>query len=350
MSSLATSDNSNLDDLVGTLMSQLKTKPPHWMSNQSNDKTTQEAVEIFRQHAANTTTTATTATTTTTTEKSTTTEVTQTKNQKETYFSEKTKAHWMQVKKTKETEKEWYNKAEDWWSDPNKAPATVDGVLGGFGELDPIDVEESKQFLNDVNTLMGRDTTTMINTRALDGGAGIGRVAKHLLSKFYSKVDLVEGNQRLIDAAPEYMKNGDDGDLSMHLGELYCDTLQDFIPERNGYDCIWVQWVIIYLTDIDLVRFLKRCVVGLKKGGIIVIKENVLSAKNNSVEFVVDEDDSSLTRSKPYMKWIFEQAGLEIFIESKQNNWHRSMLPVMMYSLIPKEESGNYVNVKESKE
>ena len=303
-------------------MSQLRTHPPDWLATGDNDAATNQAKDLFQLHA-------------------------ETPN-----FSAKTKAHWTQVKETQQTAQEWYNKAEEWWSDPTKASATVDGVLGGFGELDPVDCQESKQFLVDIHTLLGIEPSAT-PTRALDGGAGIGRVAKHLLSEFYTKVDLVEGNQRLLDAAPDYMKRSEataggvgrvggsestalDHDKSQQLGELYCTTLQDFVPAANGYECIWVQWVIIYLTDVDLIEFLKRCAVGLKPStGFIVIKENVLQTKYNSTEFILDEEDSSLTRSRPYMNWIFEQAGLEIFVETKQEHWHKSMLPVYMYCLRP---------------
>ena len=341
-------NDNDLDSLVGTLMQQLREDPPDWLSSSSSDLSTQAAITAVEDQQ----------------------KMSETKEGMKDFphFSEKTKAHWSEVSKSEKKGREWYEKAADWWSDPANAPATVDGVLGGFGELDKVDVVESSQFLNDVRTLLLREggdktsaaksavatataTATAVataaattTTRALDGGAGIGRVAKHLLSQFYDKVDLVEGNQRLIEAAPEYMRVGEPGDVnkkhesddSEHLGELFCETLQDFTPKAEQYDCVWVQWVIIYLTDNDLIEFLKRCVVGLKKNGMIVIKENVLNTRLNANEFLVDEEDSSLTRSRPYLKWIFEQAGLEVFVETKQENWHRSMLPVMMYALVPK--------------
>ncbi len=51
--------------------------------------------------------------------------------------------------------------------------------------------------------------------------------------------------------------------------------LQDFIPEEDLFDLMWIQWVIGYLTDVDLVKFLRRCRAGLKSGGFIVIKDNM---------------------------------------------------------------------------
>ena len=46
---------------------------------------------------------------------------------------------------------------------------------------------------------------------------------------------------------------------------------------------------------------------GIKEGGYVCVKENV--AENG---FIVDRDDSSLTRSQRYYEKLFEQAGLHI--------------------------------------
>lgn len=48
--------------------------------------------------------------------------------------------------------------------------------------------------------------------------------------------------------------------------------------------------LIISLVD-DLIAFFKRCIKGLKPNGLIGIKEN-----NSSKDYVVDEEDSSVTR------------------------------------------------------
>ena len=277
------------------------------------------------------------------------------------HFSKATEDHWKQVEAadaakatigtttaavndgaSSTASEDWYGKAEDWWADPEKAPASVDGVLGGFGELSPVDVKESAQFLTDLKTLrpaFGMSSDLVMETRALDGGAGIGRVAKLLLAQFFDKIDLVEGNRRLLNTAPEFMAVLDGGTKrrNPHMGNLFCTTLQDFVPERGAYDCIWVQWVVIYLTDVDFVRFLRRCAEGLRPGGLIVVKENVLgdTSTHRGRDFLLDDEDSSLTRSKPYMRHIFKEAGLRIFLEEQQQDWHPSMLPVAMYALEP---------------
>ena len=71
------------------------------------------------------------------------------------------------------------------------------------------------------------------NQRALDCGAGIGRITKHLLVKHFTKVDLVEQNKLFLEKAKEYLKNSDKVD------HLYCCGLQNFVPEEQTYDVIW---------------------------------------------------------------------------------------------------------------
>ncbi len=54
------------------------------------------------------------------------------------------------------------------------------------------------------------------NGRALDCGAGIGRITKYLLQRHFLRVDLVEQNPKFLQQVPGYL-----GD-SKRLGELYC--------------------------------------------------------------------------------------------------------------------------------
>lgn len=51
------------------------------------------------------------------------------------------------------------------------------------------------------------------------------------------------------------------------------------------------QWCVGHLTDVELVSYFKRCIEGLRAGGVIVVKENIADGQD---EF--DEQDSSVTR------------------------------------------------------
>lgn len=219
----------------------------------------------------------------------------------------------------------WYKKAEEFWEESD---VSVDGVLGGFEVLDAPDVQGSTSFIH--NVLKG-PCSEMKLTRALDVGAGIGRVTKHLLSNFFKKVDLVEGNRKLLMAAPDFVAHA-------CLGALFTTPLQDLTPKPDTYDCVWTQFVIIYLTDDDFVQFLQRCTRSLKQGGVLVIKENILM-DNSKVEFEVDCDDSSVTRSDTYLRAIFSRAGLSIVAEQRQSPWPDEMYPVHMYALRSQEPS-----------
>ena len=69
--------------------------------------------------------------------------------------------------------------------------------------------------------------------RALDCGAGIGRITKHLLTKHFDKVDLVEQNKLFLEKAKDYLKGLDKVD------RLFCSGLQNFVPDDQSYDVIW---------------------------------------------------------------------------------------------------------------
>ncbi len=69
--------------------------------------------------------------------------------------------------------------------------------------------------------------------------------------------------------------------------------LQEFQFEFK-YDIVWVQWVLCYLTDEDLIAFLHKCKTHLvdQKNGMVYVKENV-----HDTSFYVDKEDNSVVRS-----------------------------------------------------
>lgn len=99
-----------------------------------------------------------------------------------------------------------YKKSKNYWS--NISP-TIDGVLGGFGSITEIDIKYSRRF---IRRLKRMDDDAPYLGRALDVGAGIGRVSKDLLSLKYRKVDLLEQDERFIREARRVLQsNTDDG-------------------------------------------------------------------------------------------------------------------------------------------
>jgi len=130
-----------------------------------------------------------------------------------------------------ESEEDFYEKADDYWK---SIPSTIDGMLGGFSRISEVDIHGSKLFLK--HFIKGSSATTKTR-RALDCGAGIGRVSKSLLLPSFETVDLVELNQDFINKSEVYL-----GSLSPRVGHYFCCGLQSF-QFTETYDLIWVQWV-----------------------------------------------------------------------------------------------------------
>lgn len=217
---------------------------------------------------------------------------------------------------TDKEENQFYKKAKNYWS---KVSPTINGVLGGFGHISECDIKGSENFLEKLFQLKKPPG----NTRALDCGAGIGRITKHLLIKHFQVVDLIDQNPDFVEKAKEYVS-------SDHLGKLYCDGLQCFKPEEK-YDVIWCQWVLGHLTDEHFKKFMQNCQESLKENGLIVVKENITS----SGEIDVDDEDSSITRCHDLLLKLFEESGLKCILSQPQTSFPKGLYPVKMFALRP---------------
>ena len=212
----------------------------------------------------------------------------------------------------------WYTRAKGWYE--NNCDTTVDGVLGGIGHISGKDLDGSRAFLNtlELPSIDGKPSV------ACECGAGIGRVTKGLLLDFADRSDLVESSSRLLFSAPDYI-----GDRRSHKCRFYCNELQNWQPGANKYSVIWIQWALCYLTDFDIVRFLRRCSEGLVDGGWIILKENACSEE----AFVVDVDDASITRSLEYWLDLIAKSGLQVKRLEWQNDFPDDIFPVPMIAL-----------------
>ncbi|KAG7398479.1 Alpha N-terminal protein methyltransferase 1B [Phytophthora boehmeriae] len=219
----------------------------------------------------------------------------------------------------------WYSSAHKYWNDEVNCPLSDDGVLGGFAHVSGVDIRESRRFLKLVHDTIRPDWECR---SAVDCGAGIGRVSKLLLLPMFEHVDLVEQSPRLLRGVPQYL--GADESLRARVRDLYCMGLQDFEPTTESYDLIWMQWVLVHLTDVDLVRYLRRCKRALTPHGFIVIKENIFQTAE---PYDLDRQDSSITRSAVYYKSLFKQAGLTLLAERRQRHFPEELYPVKMYAL-----------------
>ncbi|XP_055319335.1 alpha N-terminal protein methyltransferase 1 [Sitodiplosis mosellana] len=217
---------------------------------------------------------------------------------------------------------DFYKNAQQYWS---RIDPTIDGMLGGLSIIDTTDVNGSARFLNQLFKMKPAPGTT----RALDCGAGIGRVTKNLLMNYFKTVDLVEQDENFVRKAHDYLSTNDQ--LNEKIGTIHNVGLQDFTLTDNTYDVIWCQWVLGHLTDEDLGAFFKRCTAGLTKNGCIIIKENFTSTN----DFCIDATDSSVTRSLRVTKTILESANLRIVKICKQDNFIQGLFPVYSIACKP---------------
>eukprot|EP00041_Stephanoeca_diplocostata_P026816 m.729796 g.729796 ORF g.729796 m.729796 type:complete len:151 (+) comp23050_c0_seq40:254-706(+) len=113
----------------------------------------------------------------------------------------------------------------------DESGATIDGMLGGLGQLDPADCSGSKSFID--KNFPDKDERSKM--RVLDVGAGIGRVTKNVLIPVgFGTVDLLEMCQRFLDEAVTFV-------ASPRLGQRYCSPMNkfDFCNGEQDWDLIW---------------------------------------------------------------------------------------------------------------
>ncbi|KAL6502162.1 hypothetical protein OROHE_024755 [Orobanche hederae] len=221
---------------------------------------------------------------------------------------------------------QWYSQGVGYWEG---VEATVDGVLGGYGHVNKPDIDGSEAFLNSLLAERFPDAGRQRHLVALDCGSGIGRITKNLLIKYFSEVDLLEPVSHLLETARSNLAP----EILMVTNEhravnFFCVPLQEFTPEAERYDVIWVQWCIGHLSDDDFISFFQRAKGGLKRGGLFVLKENLARSG-----FVLDKQDKSVTRSDLYFKQLFQKCGLHIYRMKNQKGFPDELFAVKIYAL-----------------
>ncbi|KWU46590.1 hypothetical protein RHOSPDRAFT_32050 [Rhodotorula sp. JG-1b] len=286
--------------------------------------------------------------------------------------------------------------------------ADVDGVLGGYGEqvvqstpVPRLDATSSRllilSLLPQLSTIPPPHHASSSSSstprrparpfRALDCGAGIGRVTSTVLLPLFDLVDLVEPVPSFVKQAKKNaLRASEHGWTSLReegapAGErkavrIWKAGLQHFDPtcpgrpvdattgsvelfaqvgreesswpspqgkprelnvQEEGYDLIMIQWCIGHLSDDELVAFLKRSRAALRQQpdggpceGYILLKENVCK---DETERLFDEDDSSYTRSDKVFREIFDRAGLTLYRREVQQGFPEELFPVIAYAL-----------------
>lgn len=215
----------------------------------------------------------------------------------------------------------WYARSREYWE---QQAGTVDGMLGGLGHLSPADVVDSNRFLDALGARVDPAGA------ALDVGAGIGRISASLLAPRFAAVDIVEPIAAHVAVARAAVPAG-------KLRTAYvCGMENVAIPPTVRYSVVWVQWCIIYLTDGDLVAFLRRAAAALAPGGVVVVKDNI--AGGGAAPFALDTSDNSVMRGDGYMRELFERAELDVVATATQRSFDAGLFRVEMYALVPRGE------------
>lgn len=232
------------------------------------------------------------------------------------------------LKKNMADSKISYDDAVRYWS---SVSTDDNGVLGGFGNsvIPKVDIAGSLSFvrrLKELSPTTFPNYTGDFTRRALDVGAGIGRVTMNVLSRFVDHVDIVEPAEPLLRKAVETLKD------QPYECSFFSVGLQDFLFP-NSYWIVWCQWCLGQVPDDALVEFFMKASQKLVQGGLIIVKEN----QSTSDDDIFDEQDSSVTRTDTKFRHIFERAGLRLLLTSTQKGMPKGLFPVRMYALAPRE-------------
>lgn len=203
---------------------------------------------------------------------------------------------------------------------------SVNGVLGGYPQVSRVDLQGSKNFLAKLRRRSKHLPPNKKLRRAVDCGAGIGRITAGFLADVAETVDIVEPVKQFTDQI-----KGAEG-----VGEIYNVGLEAWRPDKEGlgpYDLIWNQWCVGQLRDAQLVDYLRRLQPPvLSAGGWIIVKENL----SNVGEDVFDGTDSSVTRTDEKFRRLFAEAGLKVVGTELQKGMLEGLYPVRAYALQPK--------------
>eukprot|EP00928_Gymnodinium_smaydae_P025821 TRINITY_DN2045_c1_g2_i1.p2 TRINITY_DN2045_c1_g2~~TRINITY_DN2045_c1_g2_i1.p2 ORF type:complete len:309 (-),score=68.49 TRINITY_DN2045_c1_g2_i1:304-1230(-) len=208
--------------------------------------------------------------------------------------------------------------------------ASTEAVTGVPPRCRAADARESLDFLKKLRALSARGVAGGSTwERILDCGAGVGRNTADVLLRLpdISSVDLLEPAPRLRKQARALLQG------RAGVGRFFAQPLQEFCASA-AYDLVWMEWVLMYVPDADVVDFLRRCRLRLAPGGAIAVKENYETA---AVEDEVDPEDFCVTRRVSHFEALFKEAGLRIVLKRRQKDWPAGpgAYPLMMWGLAP---------------
>lgn len=165
-----------------------------------------------------------------------------------------------------------------------------------------------------LDSVLARRGTCQRRHRALDAGAGVGRVAKGALLKRFEHVTLMEPCDAWRDKSHAFLGKKGEKRCAFVAGRLEAppaDLLGD------PFDVVWVQWALQYLTDADVVASLRRLGALLAPGGALLVTENRPMPPVPAEEFHVNLPHGPcrryhVVRSDAQHRLLFALAGLVV--------------------------------------
>ncbi len=168
----------------------------------------------------------------------------------------------------------------------------------GYGDLN----KEDKKHTNDIFNKLTKYKNQLNNTHqplhfqtALDVGAGIGRITYNHLYDICDKIDLLDINNNFLEIAKS-------NDIKNKINQCFASDIQSF-SFTNNYDLIFIQWVLEYLDNKQLIKFIDEACKHLNKNGIMIIKENV---NIDDDEYILYEEEGSMIRPYRMFDEIFK--------------------------------------------
>jgi len=212
----------------------------------------------------------------------------------------------------------WYAANDEYWASGGYGGATDDeAMIGDGGGAE--DAEEGLAFLD--RLLAGHGDRVSRRpfgmTRAVDAGAGVGRVTKLVLLKRYGAVRLVEADEAFSKRSRAYLGKKRSGRCQFVCARL--ESLEEKAVSGWGAraDMVWVQWTLQYLTDVDAVDTLRILAGGLvPETGIMIVKENRPFGAARLDRFQMETPNCSgrydITRTDSHHRLLFQRAGLVV--------------------------------------
>ena len=229
----------------------------------------------------------------------------------------------------------YYTANSTFWDEDGYAGSTDEEAMIGDATTSVNDVIHSLQLIDNIYA----DHPTWIIRNALDCGAGVGRVTKHVLLKRCNRVCLLEGCERWFKQIRRYLGKKRSQNCKFVFGRLEesasleaccqggissSNSRRSNNGDRRGkgeilFDLIWIQWTLQYLIDADVVSTLLRMRSALTSNGRLILKENrpCMDTVGTTESFQVDMPSGpnaryDVCRPDAHHRWLFRCALLVV--------------------------------------